>query len=233
MSGRAGRSIPAIVLFGVGGAGVSTAGVVDADLQALNADPPPVRVERPPSTEQMVHGATGSVGLLSLMAAAGFASRRLRRACRLRSTYRALRILGWLTPVAFFVFLVLVSYGFAGLGQRVFLGLMFAWQLLPAWVLAGGAFTPAPGSKASSPAGLPGTRLPAGSPPRAVRGVGHANMEHEIREVDDGVVVEAKVGVRENVFEFRVLLLDSLHGLVHGLAEILTFRQLEEGAKPR
>lgn len=152
------RSIPAIVLLAVGGAGVFTAGVFDADLQALNADPPPVWVERPPSTEQMVHGAAGSVGLLSLMAAAGFATRRLRRAGRLRSTYRALRILAWLAPIVFFVFLVLVSYGFAGLGQRVFLGLMFAWQLLAAWGLAGGAFTPAADSRASSPTGLAGTR---------------------------------------------------------------------------
>ncbi len=76
------------------------------------------------------------------MAGAGFATRRLRRAGRLRSGYRALRVLAWLTPAAFVAFLALIAYGLAGLGQRVFLGLLFAWQILAAWGLAQGAFTP-------------------------------------------------------------------------------------------
>ena len=36
-----------------------------------------------------------------------------------------------------------------------------------------------------------------------------------------------------HAFPLRVLHLDNLHGLIDGLAEILTFRQLQEGAEPR
>ena len=154
---RKARSIPAILLFVVGGAGVFTAGVFDSDLQIRNDDPPPAWIEAPPSRDQMWHGAAGTVGLLSLMAGAGFATRRLRRAGRLGSRYRALRILAWLTPVGFVAFLILVPYGFAGLGQRIFLGLMFAWQVMAAWGLAQGAFTPRADST-DSPAGLSAVR---------------------------------------------------------------------------
>ena len=143
------RSSAAIILFAVGGAGVFAAGVFDSDLQVRNADPPPVWVEEAPSREQMLHGGAGSIGLLSLMAAAAFATRRLRRAGRLRTRYRALQILAWLTPVAFVGFLILVGYGFAGLGQRIFLGLLFAWQLIAAWGLAHGDFSA--GSEQPSP----------------------------------------------------------------------------------
>lgn len=135
------RSRVAIALFVVGGVGVFLAGVFDSDLQLPNDDPPPMWVEGPPSDEQVLHGAAGTVGLLSLMAAAGFATRRLRRAGRLGSRFRWLRILSWLTPVAFVAFLVSVSYGFAGLGQRIFLAVMFAWQLLAARGIVDDAFS--------------------------------------------------------------------------------------------
>ncbi len=134
------RSRAAVILFVTGGLGVFFAGVFDSDLQLLNDDPPPVWVEGPPSDEQMLHAAAGMVGLLSLMMAAGFATRRLRLAGRLGSPYHPLRILSWLTPAAFLAFLVLTSYGWAGLGQRVFLALLFAWQLIAARGLAVGAF---------------------------------------------------------------------------------------------
>jgi hypothetical protein len=41
---------------------------------------------------------------------------------------------------AFIAFFVSVSYGLAGLGQRVFLGMLFAWQLLATWGLSVGVF---------------------------------------------------------------------------------------------
>jgi hypothetical protein len=135
------RSRPAVVLFVVGGLGVFFAGVFDADLQVPNEDPPPTWVEGPPSGEQQLHAATGMVGLVSLMIAAGLATRRLRLAGRLERHYRALRTLSWLTPAAFLVFMVLASYGLAGLGQRGFLALMFAWQLIAARGLSLGAFS--------------------------------------------------------------------------------------------
>lgn len=97
----ASRSKIAVILFVVGGVGVFLAGVFDSDLQVLNENPPPLWVETTPSDEQMVHAAAGMVGLLSLMAGAGFATRRLRLAGRLKSKYRTLRWLSWLTPAAF------------------------------------------------------------------------------------------------------------------------------------
>jgi len=70
-----------------------------------------------------------------------FATRRLRLAGRLQPRYRALRILSWLAPVAFLAFMSSIGYGLAGLGQRVFLGLVFAWQLIAARGLEVGAFS--------------------------------------------------------------------------------------------
>jgi Protein of unknown function (DUF998) len=138
----ASRSETAIILFAVGGVGIFVAGVFDSDLQVLNENPPPIWVEAPASDEQLLHDAAGMAGLLSLMAAAGFATRRLRRAGRLGSKYRTLRLLSWLTPAAFVAFaFFFVSYGLAGLGQRVFLALMFAWQIIAARGLATGVFS--------------------------------------------------------------------------------------------
>jgi hypothetical protein len=81
------------------------------------------------------------VGLLSLMAGAGFATRRLRLAGRLGSRYYTLRYLSWLTLAAFLAFvLFFTSYGLAGLGQRIFGAFIFAWQIIAAHGLATGAF---------------------------------------------------------------------------------------------
>jgi hypothetical protein len=137
----AARSKTAVVLFVVGGVGVFFAGVFDSDLQVLNENSPPRWVEAPASDEELLHSTAGMVGLMSLMVGAGFATRRLRLAGRLRSKYRTLRSLAWLTPAAFLAFaFFLVSYGLAGLGQRIFLALMLAWQVLTARGLATGAF---------------------------------------------------------------------------------------------
>jgi hypothetical protein len=136
------RSNAAPLLFVVGGVGIFLSGVFDSDLQVLNENPPPLWVEPPPSDEEMLHSSAGLVGLLSLMAAAGFATRRLRLAGRLGSAYRTLRFLSWLTPAAFVAFaLFFTSYGLPGLGQRIFLALMFAWQIIAAHGLATGAFS--------------------------------------------------------------------------------------------
>ena len=135
------RSIAAIVLMVIGAIGVFLAGVYDSDLQVLNENPPPLWIEGPASNEQVVHAASGMVGLLSLMIGAGFASRRLRLAGHLRSVYRSLRWLSWATPGAFIAFGTLfVSYGYAGLGQRIFLALMFCWQVIMAWGISSSAF---------------------------------------------------------------------------------------------
>lgn len=138
----AARSNTAVVLFIVGGVGIFLAGAFDSDLQVLNENPPPLWVEPPPTEEETIHTTAAFVGLLSLMTGAGFATRRLRRAGRLATEYRTLRWLTWLTPIAFITFAVfLVDLGLAGLGQRIFLALMFAWQIIAANGLATNAFS--------------------------------------------------------------------------------------------
>ena len=136
------RSYAAIILFAVGALGVFFAGVFDSDLQVLNENPPPRWVELPPSDEQILHAASGMVGLLSLMVGAGIASRRLRIAGRLSSKYRILRSLSWVTPTAFIAMATLfASFGVIGLGQRIFIALLFAWQIIAAHGLSVGAFS--------------------------------------------------------------------------------------------
>lgn len=135
------RSRTAITLLIVGGVGVFFAGIFDSDLQVLNANPPPLWVEPPPSDEQMLHAMAGMVGLLSLMVGAGFATRRLRLGGRLAPKHRVVRLLAWLTPAAFIAFaFFFVPNGLAGLGQRIFLAFMFAWMIIVAHGLANGAF---------------------------------------------------------------------------------------------
>jgi hypothetical protein len=139
----AARSRTAIILFTVAGAAVPLPGVFDADLQVINPDPPPLWiVPDPPSTEQGIHAMAGLVGLLCLLAGAGFAARRLRLAGRLRSKYYILRPLSWLSLVAFFPFMFfLASQGLAGLGQRIVYAFVFAWLIIAARGLATGAFS--------------------------------------------------------------------------------------------
>lgn len=137
----AARSGTAIIFFLIGGTGIFFSVVFDSDLQVLNEDPPPIWIEAPPTVEQMWHAGVGIVGLLSLMVGAGFATRRLRRAGRLVGTYRKLRLLSWLAPAAFIAFAFLfTANGLAGLGQRIFLAILFAWVIVFAHGLSKGAF---------------------------------------------------------------------------------------------
>ena len=136
------RSRSALVLLGLSAAGLLVAGVFDADLQVVNDNPPPLWVEPPPSDEQIGHLVGSFVFFLSLMVGAGLASRRLRLAGRLRGGYRALRYLSWLAPATFMAFAVYaVPAGFAGLGQRIFLLVLFAWVVLAARGIENGAFS--------------------------------------------------------------------------------------------
>lgn len=139
----ASRSRTAIILFTVGGVGVFLAGVFDADLQVLNQNPPPRWIEAdPPSGEKVIHAISGMIGFLSLMAGAGFATRRLRLAGRLGSRYYILRYLAWLIPAAFLAFAFFFApYGLAGLGQRISGAFIFAWLIIAAQGLATGAFS--------------------------------------------------------------------------------------------
>jgi hypothetical protein len=139
----AARSNIAIVLFFLGALGIFFSGVWDTDLQVPNEAPPPQWIESPSSPEKDLHNLAGFVGLFSLIAGAGFVSRRLRIENRLHGKYRALRILSWALPLAFVAFAtVFVPYGLAGLGQRTFLFLLFAWILITIRGIAEGAFSP-------------------------------------------------------------------------------------------
>lgn len=135
------RSRSAVVLLALSAAGLVAAGIFNADLQIPNDNPPPLWVEPPASDEQVRHVVGSFVFFLSLMSAAGLASRRLRLAGRLRGVYRALRHLSWLAPVTFATFVVyFVPQGIAGLGQRIFLVVLFAWVILAARGIETGAF---------------------------------------------------------------------------------------------
>ena len=137
------RSRIGSALFALAAFGLVAAGLFDSDLQVLNEDPPPRWVEPPPSDEQKLHALGSFVFFLSLMPGAGLITRRLRRAGRLRGIYRWLRPLSWLIPLAFAGFAVyFVPRGLAGLGQRIFLLLIFAWIVLAARGIGTGAFSP-------------------------------------------------------------------------------------------
>lgn len=136
------KSRVAIVLFMLAGIGIFLGGIFDSDLQVRNQDPPPPWIEPPPSDEQILHAAAGLLAFFALMPGAGLVSRRLRVAGRLSGSYRWLRPLSWLMPVAFFALaIVFHPRGFAGLGQRIFLVLVFTWLILAARGLAKGAFS--------------------------------------------------------------------------------------------
>jgi hypothetical protein len=146
------RSRSAVVLLGLAAAGLLAAGIFDTDLQVVNDNPPPPWVEPPPSDEQMRHVGGSFVFFLSLMLAAGLASRRLRLAGRLRGVYRALRHLAWLAPVSFVAFVVyFVPQGLAGIGQRIFLLVLFAWVVLAGRGIETGAFSRTPCQRHGGP----------------------------------------------------------------------------------
>ena len=136
------KSRVAIVLFMLAGIGIFLGGIFDSDLQVQNQDPPPAWIEPPPSDEQILHAVAGLIAFFTLMPGAGLVSRRLRVAGRLSGGYRWLRPLSWLIPVAFLAMaIVFQPRGFVGLGQRIFLVLVFTWLILAAQGLAKGAFS--------------------------------------------------------------------------------------------
>ncbi len=140
------RSPIGIALFAIAAVGVFVAGTFDSDLQVLNPSPPPLWIEPPASDEQQLHALAGLVAFFAIMPGAGLVSRRLRLAGRLRGPYRWLRALSWLITVSFFVFAFgFASIGLSGLGQRLFLGVLFAWLFMAAWGLGKGVFAPGPG----------------------------------------------------------------------------------------
>lgn len=137
------RSRVGIALFMLAGVGIVLSGIFDSDLQVQNQDPPPPWIEPSPSNEQILHAASGLVAFFGLMPGAILVSRRLRVAGRLSGSYRWLRPLSWLMPIAFIAMaIVFHPSGFAGLGQRIFLALAFTWVILAARGLAKGAFLP-------------------------------------------------------------------------------------------
>jgi len=137
------RSRIAILLFLLAGVGVSFSGVFDSDLQILNENPPPRWVEPPAaSDEQIRHALGGLIAFFSIMPGAILVSRRLRAAGKLHGRYRWLPLLSWLLPVAFVSMVaVFIPIGLAGLGQRIFLALVFIWVVVVARGLEKGAFS--------------------------------------------------------------------------------------------
>lgn len=137
------KSRVAIVLFVLAGIGIFLSGIFDTDLQVQNQDPPPPWIEPPPSNEHILHAAAGLLAFFALMPGAGLVSRRLRLSGRLSGSYRWLRALSWLMPTGFIAMaIVFHPLGLAGLGQRIFLVVVFTWLILAARGLAKSAFSP-------------------------------------------------------------------------------------------
>jgi hypothetical protein len=128
------RSSTAAILFALGALGILLSGIFDTDLQIPAMDSRRRRVD-PAAVSQhhMVHLGAGVGAFLSIVLGIAIATRRLQRAGRLHGEFRGLILLSWLAPLTLVVFNVwLIPAGFAGLGQRVFLAVVFAWLLLAA-----------------------------------------------------------------------------------------------------
>jgi hypothetical protein len=135
------RSNIAVSLFLIGAVGIFFSGIWDTDLLVLNDSPPPLWIEPPSSPENDLHNVAGFTGLISLMVGAGIATRHFPTNNRLRGRYVALRYLSWAVPSAFVAFATFfVPFGLAGLGQRIFLLLMFSWVIGTAFGISKGAF---------------------------------------------------------------------------------------------
>lgn len=140
---REARSRIGIVLFAIAGVGIVLSGVFDSVLQVFDEGPPPRWVEPSQQTnEEQLHNLVGLIAFFSFIFATVLVSRRLSIADRLHGGYRWLRYLSWLVPAAFIAMVaVFIPYGLAGLGQRVFLAVLFLWLIIVARGLETGAFS--------------------------------------------------------------------------------------------
>jgi hypothetical protein len=128
------RSSAAAILFALGALGILLSGIFDTDLQIPALDSPRRWVDPPVASQHhVVHLVAGVSAFLAIVLGMVITTGRLRRAGRLYGQFRWLILLAWLAPFALVVFNVwLIPVGFAGLGQRMFLAVVFAWLLLAA-----------------------------------------------------------------------------------------------------
>lgn len=118
------------VLLGVSALGILANAIFTADLQGADV-----------TAQGIAHHLAGFVAFFSLIPGAILISRRLARADRLHGRYRRLGLLAWLLiPLCLAMLLVFARFDAIGLGQRIFLGGVFAWLLLAAHGLRAGAF---------------------------------------------------------------------------------------------
>lgn len=133
------RSPTGMILFTVGALGILFAGIFDTDLQVRTATG--WGEASAVSKEHVAHFVSGVIAFMSLLPAMAVVSHRWWRAGVLRNGYIWLVYLSWLAPVGFIAFNVwFIPAGLAGLGQRLFLGLVFAWLLLASRAFLKGAF---------------------------------------------------------------------------------------------
>lgn len=128
------RSRAGEILLLLAGAGILGSGIFDAHLQG-----------DPIGLESELHSVAGLLAFVTLIPATIVYSRRLRSAGRLKGRYRYLRPLSW--AVALFFLASLFLFGplqLVGLGQRLFLSVLFAWLILATRGLQTGAFRSGP-----------------------------------------------------------------------------------------
>lgn len=136
------RSVLAMLLFSIGSVGILFSGIFDTELLVRNTLPPPEWTEPTllPWTHH-AHKAAGISAFLAMVPAIGLVTWRLYKARRLRGGYKVLPVLALLLPIAFVVFAAWsIEAGYAGLGQRVFLALFFAWMLIASFGIVTGSF---------------------------------------------------------------------------------------------
>lgn len=111
------RSKAAGVLLWISSLGILLSGVFNADLQNASV-----------TGTGIAHDLAGFVAFLTLIPAMFVASRSLRTGGVLSGAYSALKVLPWTALVLFAALLFYFSAnGLVGLGQRIFLGSIFAW----------------------------------------------------------------------------------------------------------
>lgn len=119
-----------VILLVISASGVLVAGLFNADLQGEQ-----------PTTAGMIHAISSLLTFLTLIPATFIFTRKLRKADRLKSKYKALRYLPWVITLLFLsMFFVFSTLNLVGLGQRLFLCALFYWLFLTSRGLQTGAF---------------------------------------------------------------------------------------------
>lgn len=124
------RSRPGSILFVLSAIGILGAGLFNTHLQGEQ-----------PTTAGIIHALSSLFAFLTMIPAMFIFSRKLRLGDLLKGKYKALRYLPWVITLLFLsMMFVFEALNMVGLGQRLFLFVLFYWLFLSSWGLQKGAF---------------------------------------------------------------------------------------------